>query len=128
VTSWGGKLTRQLDKFTNGKKWGFFFLDARVARTELHVFTSLDSPATYVQGLSKLFLHAQLLDDHTKALLSQPVPLAYASISVETRAAVETKLKRSSEFFATVVLTFVIRDLSQLLDKYAKKCEKWLAE
>jgi hypothetical protein len=40
----------------------------------------------------------------------------------------EMKLKRCSEFFASVVLTFVIRDLSQLLDKYAKKCEKWLAE
>jgi len=47
---------------------------------------------------------------------------------MDIRAAAEIKLKRSSEFFASVVLTFVIRDLSQLLDKYAKKCEKWLAE
>jgi hypothetical protein len=53
---------------------------------------------------------------------------AYAAFPVDLRVAAEQKLKRSSEFFATVVLTFVIRDLSQLLDKYAKKCEKWLAE
>ena len=46
----------------------------------------------------------------------------------DIRGAVEMKLRRSSEFFASVVLTFVVRDLSQLLDKYAKKCEKWLAE
>ena len=58
----------------------------------------------------------------------QPLPPAYAPILAETRASIETRLKRASEFFATVVLTFVIRDLSQLLDKYAKKCEKWLAE
>jgi hypothetical protein len=100
-------------------------------RCQAHVLPfqiSLDSPATYVQGLSKLFLHAQLLDEHAKALLSQPIAPSYSSFTPEIRAAVETKLKRSSEFFATVVLTFVIRDLSQLLDKYAKKCEKWIAE
>ena len=47
---------------------------------------------------------------------------------MEQRTALEIKYKRISEFFASVVLTFVIRDLSLLLDKYAKKCEKWLAE
>jgi len=47
---------------------------------------------------------------------------------MDIRGSAEHKLKRFSEFFATVVLTFVIRDLSQLLDKYVKKCEKWLAE
>jgi hypothetical protein len=88
----------------------------------------LDSPAAYVQGLRKLFSHAQLLDEHAKAVTSQPVAPAYASFPVDIRTVVEIKLKRSSEFFASVVLTFVIRDLSQLLDKYAKKCEKWMAE
>ncbi|KAI6132657.1 hypothetical protein EV401DRAFT_212388 [Pisolithus croceorrhizus] len=108
VTSWGGKLTRQFDKFTNGKY--------------------LDSPAAYVTGLGQLFMHAQLLDEHSQALLAQPLSPIYAAFPAETRGAAEVKLKRASEFFASVVLTFVIRDLAQLLDKYAKKCEKWLAE
>lgn len=81
-----------------------------------------------MQGLTKLFSHAQLLDEHTRALTSQPVAPAYAAFPVDIRVSVDSKLKRASEFFASVVLTFVIRDLSQLLDKYAKKCEKWLAE
>ncbi|KAI6005194.1 hypothetical protein F5J12DRAFT_769592 [Pisolithus orientalis] len=108
VTSWGGKLTRQFDKFTNGKH--------------------LDSPAAYVTGLGRLFTDAQLLDEHSQALLAQPLSPIYATFPAEARSAAEVKLKRASEFFASVVLTFVIRDLAQLLDKYAKKCEKWLAE
>ncbi|THH31990.1 hypothetical protein EUX98_g2190 [Antrodiella citrinella] len=109
MTAWGGKLTRQFDKFTNGKN-------------------SLDSPATYVQGLSKLFAQAQILDEHTKAMLEQPVAPLYASFPVNLQLALETKLKHASEFFAKVVLTFVISDMALLLDKYVKKCEKWLAE
>ncbi|KAI0304638.1 hypothetical protein BC826DRAFT_902214 [Russula brevipes] len=108
VTSWGGKLTRQLDKFTNQK--------------------NLDSPASYVQGLSRLFTQAQLLDEHSRAISMQPAAPAYASLTPDLRSALESKLRRSSEFFATVVLTFVVRDMAQLLDKYVKKCEKWLAE
>ncbi|KAI0308056.1 hypothetical protein B0F90DRAFT_110822 [Multifurca ochricompacta] len=108
VTSWGGKLTRQLDKLTNQK--------------------NLDSPASYVQGLSRLFAQAQLLDEHSRAVSMQPIAPAYASLTPELRSAIEGKLRRSSEFFATVVLTFVVRDMAQLLDKYVKKCEKWLAE
>lgn len=108
VTSWGGKLTRQFDKFTNGKY--------------------LDSPAAYVTGLGRLFTGAQLLDEHSQALLTQPLSPIYAAFPTDARGAAEVKLKRASEFFASVVLTFVIRDLAQLLDKYAKKCEKWLAE
>jgi hypothetical protein len=89
---------------------------------------SLDSPASYVQGLNKLFGHSQLLDEHSRALLSHPMAPAYTAFPHDIRGLVDQRLKRSSEFFATVVLTFVIRDLSQLLDKYVKKCEKWLAE
>ncbi|KAI0048385.1 hypothetical protein FA95DRAFT_1490882 [Auriscalpium vulgare] len=109
VTSWGGKLTRQFDKLTNQQK-------------------NLDSPASYVQGLSRLFLQAQLLDEHSKAISLLPPAATYAAFPPELRSAVEAKLRRCSEFFATVVLTFVIRDTAQLLDKYVKKCEKWLAE
>ncbi|KAK7064445.1 hypothetical protein R3P38DRAFT_2676007 [Favolaschia claudopus] len=107
-TTWGDKLTRRFDKFTNGK--------------------NLDSPAAYVSGLRRLFLHAQLLDEHSQAITSYPVAPAYAALPLDIRTGADNKLKRASQFFATVVLTFVIRDLSQLLDKYAKKCEKWLAE
>ena len=89
---------------------------------------SLDSPASYVQGLSRLFAQVQLLDEHSRAISMQPIAPAYASLTPELRSAIESKLRRSSEFFATVVLTFVVRDMAQLLDKYVKKCEKWLAE
>jgi len=97
---------------------------------KLHAFSqSLDSPAAYVQGLKKLFQLAQLLDEHTRAVVtSQPMAQSYAAFPIDIRASAEQKLKRFSEFFASVVLTFVIRDLSQLLDKYVKKCEKWLEE
>ncbi|KZT21670.1 hypothetical protein NEOLEDRAFT_1181510 [Neolentinus lepideus HHB14362 ss-1] len=108
VTSWGGKLTRQFDKFTAGK--------------------NLDSPTAYTQGLCRLFQQAQLLDEHTKAISSVPVAPTYAALPANIRGGLDVKLKHASDFFARVVLTFVIRDLSLLLDKYAKKCEKWLAE
>lgn len=87
---------------------------------------SLDSPTVYVQNLKLLFRHAQLLDEHTQAVIS--VSPAYAAFPADVRTSAEHKLKRFSEFFASVVLVFVIRDLSRLLDKYVKKCEKWLAE
>ncbi|KAI0670069.1 hypothetical protein C8Q78DRAFT_1146204 [Trametes maxima] len=108
VTSWGGRLTRQFDKITNGK--------------------NLDSPALYVQGLSKLFQAAQILDEHTKAAGQQSLAPLYAAFPADIRAALDNKLRHASEFFAKVVLTFVIRDMALLLDKYVKKCEKWLAE
>lgn len=57
-----------------------------------------------------------------------PIAPVYNALAADLRLTLESKLRRSSEFFASVVLTFVIRDLSQLLDKYAKKGEKWLAE
>ncbi|KAF8912860.1 hypothetical protein CPB84DRAFT_1759692 [Gymnopilus junonius] len=107
--TWGGKLFSRFDKFTNNGK-------------------NLDSPAAYVQGLRKLFQQTLLLDEHTRAILSQPIAPAYGAFPPDLRGSAEQKLKRFSEFFASVVLTFVIRDLSQLLDKYVKKCEKWLAE
>jgi len=107
-STWGVKFTRRLDQLTNGK--------------------NLDSPTAYVDELKRLFMHAQLLDEHSRAILSHPVAPAYAAFPLDVRGSAEQKLKRVSEFFARVVLTFVIRDLSQLLDKYVKKCEKWLAE
>ena len=69
-----------------------------------------------------------MLDDHTLAVNPANLAPTYNALPPELRLTVEMKLKRASEFFASVILTFVIRDLSQLLDKYAKKCEKWLEE
>ena len=57
-----------------------------------------------------------------------PAAPLYAAFPADIRAALENKLRHASEFFAKVVLTFVIRDMALLLDKYVKKCEKWLAE
>ena len=130
VTSWGGRLTRQFDKITNGKKCVLTPLHRPWHSTHMDpaFLCSLDSPALYVQGLSKLFQTAQILDEHTKAGAPQgPAPL-YAAFPPDVRAALDTKLRHASEFFAKVVLTFVIRDMALLLDKYVKKCEKWLAE
>jgi len=107
VTSWS-KFAHSFNRMTNGK--------------------NLDSPASYVAGLTKLFQQAQILDDHTKALLSSPPLQLYIALPTDLRQILELRLKRSSEFFASVVLTFVVRDLSQLLDKYVKKGEKWLVE
>jgi hypothetical protein len=87
---------------------------------------SLDSPTTYVNGLIKLFEYAQLLDEHSKALTT--TNSCYSVQPMELRIILEARFKQSSEFFATVVLTFVIRDLSLLLDKYAKKGGQWLTE
>jgi len=61
-------------------------------------------------------------------MYSTPIAPAYAPFPPELRVSLEAKLRHASEFFARVVLTFVVRDLSMLLDKYLKKCEKWLAE
>ena len=88
----------------------------------------MDSPALYVQGLSKLFQAAQILDEHTRAAAPLGMAPLYAAFPPDVRSALDTKLRHASEFFAKVVLTFVIRDMALLLDKYVKKCEKWLAE
>ena len=115
-----------MDKLTAGKKW--VILSSLRVRGADKWLPSLDSPAIYVQMLSRLFLQTQLLDEHTKAMYSMPIAPAYAAFPPELRVSLEAKLRHASEFFARVVLTFVVRDLSMLLDKYLKKCEKWLAE
>jgi hypothetical protein len=100
----------------------------------------------YVFGLAKLFQLAQLFgkggilavymtaltpfltDEHIKALANSLNPTPYSTLPPDLRLQVEARLKRASEFFASVVLTFVIRDLGLLLDKFVRKGEKWLAE
>jgi len=108
VTSWSGKFSRTFDRMTSGKNF--------------------DSPAVYIHGLTKLFQQAQLFDEHIKAFSNSLVATPYSTLPPDLRHQIETRLKRSSEFFASVVLTWVIRDLGLLLDKYVKKGEKWLEE
>ena len=78
--------------------------------------------------MAKLFQAAQILDEHTKAASPQSLAPLYAAFPADIRVGLENKLRHASKFFAKVVLTFVIRDMALLLDKYVKKCEKWLAE
>ncbi|KAG8901205.1 hypothetical protein FRB99_005479 [Tulasnella sp. 403] len=106
TAGWGNKVSRTFDRMTNGK--------------------NLDSPTDYVQGLAHLFSDVQLFDEHHKLLAASAG--SYGLIPLDIRSQIEARLKRSSEFFATVVIDFVIRDLGQLLDKYAKKGEKWMEE
>ena len=88
---------------------------------------SLNSPASYISGLMRLFQQAQLMDEHTRAFNASPALSLYGSLPTDLHQALELKLKHSSEFFASVILTFMVCDLSQFLDKYVKKGEKWLA-
>ncbi|KAJ3558421.1 hypothetical protein NP233_g11514 [Leucocoprinus birnbaumii] len=107
-TTWGDKLSRRFEKFAPGK--------------------NVDSPVAYMHSLKKLFQDVQLLDEHTKAVFSQSIAPAYAAFPIDIRVSAEQKLKRASEFFLSVVLAFVIRDLALLLDKYVKRCEKILED
>ena len=76
--------------------------------------------------LIKFFGQAQVLDDHTKALISSPVGAAYARLPLGARTRMEMSLKNISDLFARIVLTFVFQDLSVLLVKYGKTCNQWL--
>jgi len=89
---------------------------------------SFDSPTLYVNGLTRLFQQAQTFDEHIKAFSNSFLATPYSALAPDLRHQIEMRLKRSSEFFASVVLTWVIRDLGLLLDKYVKKGEKWLEE
>lgn len=101
------KLLRGFDRITSGK--------------------SVDSPSTYADMLRKVFAAAELFDDHIQALHSVSHPM-YAPVSGHVRKQIESRMVYASEFFATVVLTFVVRDLGLLLDKFVKKTERWLEE
>ncbi|EJU01105.1 hypothetical protein DACRYDRAFT_80582 [Dacryopinax primogenitus] len=109
-----GRLGKQWDKVTGGK--------------------NLDSPAAYVQSLTKVFQAAPVIENHLRALLTPNAPSSsgplpqYDHLSPSQRAALDRRLRISSEFFATAVVPFVVRDLGLLMEKYLKKGEKWLME
>ncbi|KEP50699.1 putative ATP-dependent DNA helicase recQ [Rhizoctonia solani 123E] len=101
------KIMRGFDRITNGK--------------------SVDSPTNYAELLKRLFSGAELFDQHIQALHDKHNP-RYPSVSGDVRKQIDVRLQHSSEFFATVVLTFVVRDLGLLMDKFVKKTERWLEE
>ncbi|QRV86310.1 hypothetical protein RhiJN_14328 [Ceratobasidium sp. AG-Ba] len=107
----GNRVTNMLkgglDRITNGK--------------------NMDSPTNYTDGLKKLFSQAELFDDHIRALHDPSHP-TYGHLSPHVRKQIEQRMAQASEFFATVVLTFVVRDLGLLMDKFVKKTERWLEE
>ncbi|CEL52246.1 hypothetical protein RSOLAG1IB_00786 [Rhizoctonia solani AG-1 IB] len=101
------KIMRGFDRITNGK--------------------SVDSPANYADLLKRLFTGADLFDKHIQALHDPNHP-RYLPVSGSVRKQIEMRLHAASDFFATVVLTFVVRDLGLLMDKFVKKTERWLEE
>ncbi|ELU44519.1 ATP-dependent DNA helicase recQ [Rhizoctonia solani AG-1 IA] len=96
------KIMRGFDRITNGK--------------------SVDSPANYAELLKRLFTAAELFDKHILALQDRHHP-RYLPVSSSVRNQIEMRLHAASEFFATVVLTFVVRDLGLLMDKFVKKTD-----
>ena len=115
--SLGSRLTRSLDRMTNNSK-------------------HLDTPATYVEGLARLFSRAQVLGDHLRTLHRSKSGSggdyksassdsewdsinvdSYATLPAELKRNIEVKLQRFSDFFTNVVLRFVLRDVAILVDK-----------
>lgn len=95
-----------------------------------------DPPLSYVDRLSKLFRHAQVIADHLRALTGVNASNAgtmtssrgYATLTEDVRTQIEQRLRRASEFLANVVLRFVLRDLAILLDKSLKRTASLLIE
>ncbi|BGP43944.1 hypothetical protein JCM10449v2_008001 [Rhodotorula kratochvilovae] len=92
---------------------------------------SLDSQATYVDAIAKVFRQAQTLDLHLSLLFpsptDDPADSAYALLPATDRHRLERHLRRASEFFAQAVCRFVLRDVGVLLDKYVKRGGAWLS-
>ncbi|PWN41819.1 hypothetical protein IE81DRAFT_155303 [Ceraceosorus guamensis] len=108
--SFGSKLTRGLDRMTNGGK-------------------GVDSPATYVDALSRTFSRSQVLGAHLVAILRAegrtglaPTPAAsgseaYAALPAELRAIIEAKLRRASDFYANVIIRIAVHDVHVLSER-----------
>lgn len=121
--SFGSKMARSIDRMalTNSAK-------------------NVDLPAAYIDSLNRLFDRAEVLHLHTATLLQSQKPAgrsgggagsatsgtdfeaveAYANLPHEVRKIIETKLLRSSEFFSSVVIKIVLKDLNVLMDKAIK--------
>lgn len=95
-----------------------------------------------MDGLARLFSRTKILESHLQLLIKSqssssvsddsdvngPSIEAYAALPKDLRSSIETKLKKSSDFFANVVLAFVIKDLGILLDKSVKRNGVAIAE
>ncbi|GAA5853193.1 hypothetical protein JCM9279_006257 [Rhodotorula babjevae] len=92
---------------------------------------SLDSQATYVDAIAKVFRQAQSLDRHLGLVFpaagDSPADSAYTLLSAADRHRLERHLRKSSEFFAHVICRFVLRDTGIMLDKYVKRGGAWLS-
>ncbi|KAM0788639.1 hypothetical protein ACM66B_006109 [Microbotryomycetes sp. NB124-2] len=102
-SSWSSKLTRSLDRVTNGR--------------------SLDHPATYIEALTRALQYVHLLDNHLTQCSDNSA--LYAGIAPRERDRIEQQLRRTSEFFGQVVCRFVMQDVGMLLDKYVKRAGSW---
>ncbi|GAA5877835.1 hypothetical protein JCM16303_000255 [Sporobolomyces ruberrimus] len=114
--SWSSKFQRGFDRVTNANG------------------VSLDSQATYVETVARLFRQSQCIDHHLALLLStsssstsQNEVSAYSLLPLSERHRLERHLRRASEFFGTVVCRFVMKDVGLLLDKYVKRGGAWLS-
>ncbi|GAA6020518.1 hypothetical protein JCM10207_000029 [Rhodosporidiobolus poonsookiae] len=114
-SAWSSKLSMSLNRVTNG--------------------VSLDSQATYVDAISKVFKQGQALDAHLALLFPSPSPSSpspaepnpYTLLADADRHRLERQLRKSSEFFGQVICRFVLRDVGVLLDKYVKRGGAWLS-
>lgn len=63
-SAWSSKLSRSLDRVTNGRRWVVFFLPPLCSVLIVcHAHRSLDSPATYVDSIDKLFRQAHVIGE-----------------------------------------------------------------
>jgi len=106
--AWSSKLSRSFDRMTNAK--------------------SVDSPVLYVENLQRVFTHAQILDHHLSMISGDVVPSPYPNLDSDLRLQIEQRLRRSSDFFASVICRFVMRDISLLIDKHVKRAGLWCIE
>lgn len=127
-SNFSSKLTRSLDRMA---------LNASAGKGQQ------DSLGTaYIEALARCLSRAMVIEIHLTALLlssqrsgtsgsstkpstaisvGEEIIEAYSSIPTEIRRIVEAKLRRASEFYATVVVRCSLRDLSVLMDKSLKR-------
>jgi hypothetical protein len=113
--------------------------------------SSFDAPETYVAAISRLCLHVQVLDRHlcslqpetggtegttisrarsgtVNAAQTSQAQNAYSDIHLDVRRQIETRLRRSSDFFAKVLAKVILGDLNIWLDKYSKRAAGWTVD
>ena len=112
---------------------------------------SFDAPETYVAAISRLCIHVQVLDRHICSLQQpeadasesttsrarsgtingQPTSSshsAYSDLHVDVRRQIESRLRRSSDFFSKVLAKVILGDLNVWLDKYSKRAAGWTVD